>query len=98
MGKTTLLRHMAAYDIEGFPRHHRVMHVRQEIKASEKTVIQVCLLVCLFGRGGEGGAVVGFSCFFLSGVVGCSRGGLVARGGYEGRGGGGLWLGRMVLK
>lgn len=47
VGKTTLLRHMAAYDIEGFPRHHRVMHVRQEIKPSEKTVIQV----------GEGGAV-----------------------------------------
>lgn len=41
VGKTTLLRHMAAYDIEGFPRHHRVMHVRQEIKPSEKTVIQV---------------------------------------------------------
>eukprot|EP00752_Nemacystus_decipiens_P014231 g12659.t1 len=41
VGKTTLLRHMAAYDIEGFPRHHRVMHVRQEIKPSEKSVIQV---------------------------------------------------------
>lgn len=41
VGKTTLLRHMASYDIEGFPRHHRVMHVRQEIKPSEKTVIQV---------------------------------------------------------
>ncbi|CAN0584626.1 unnamed protein product, partial [Laminaria digitata] len=40
VGKTTLLRHMAAYDIEGFPRHHRVMHVRQEIKPSAKTVIQ----------------------------------------------------------
>ncbi|CAM9838240.1 unnamed protein product [Ascophyllum nodosum] len=43
VGKTTLLRHMASYDIEGFPRHHRVMHVRQEIKASEKTVIQVVI-------------------------------------------------------
>lgn len=41
VGKTTLLRHMAAYDIEGFPRHHRVMHVRQEIKPSEKSVLQV---------------------------------------------------------
>lgn len=90
MGKTTLLRHMAAYDIEGFPRHHRVMHVRQEIKASEKTVIQVCLFVW----DGGGHAVVGFYGFFLlSGVAGCSLGGLVARGGYEGRGGGGYSFG-----
>ncbi|CAM9133659.1 unnamed protein product, partial [Choristocarpus tenellus] len=43
IGKTTLLRHMAAYNIEGFPRHHRVMHVRQEIKPSERTVLQVTL-------------------------------------------------------
>jgi ATP-binding cassette subfamily F protein 3 len=30
-----------AYDIEGFPRHHRVLHVRQEIKPSERSVLDV---------------------------------------------------------
>jgi len=35
IGKTTLLRHMASFDIEGFPRHHRILHVKQ-----------VCLLAC----------------------------------------------------
>lgn len=29
IGKTTLLRHMATFDIEGFPRHHRILHVKQ---------------------------------------------------------------------
>jgi ATP-binding cassette subfamily F protein 3 len=29
IGKTTLLRHMASFDIEGFPRHHRILHVKQ---------------------------------------------------------------------
>lgn len=31
VGKTTLLRHMASFDIEGFPRHHRILHVKQVI-------------------------------------------------------------------
>ncbi len=35
VGKTTLLLRMASYDIMGFPRHHRVLHVKQEIKASQ---------------------------------------------------------------
>ena len=30
VGKTTLLRAIASMQIEGFPRHHRVLHVRQE--------------------------------------------------------------------
>lgn len=50
VGKTTLLRHMAAYDIEGFPRHHRVMHVRQEIKPSDKHVLQVLYCMYVFFR------------------------------------------------
>ena len=29
IGKTTLLKHIANYEIEGFPRHHRVLHVKQ---------------------------------------------------------------------
>jgi ATP-binding cassette subfamily F protein 3 len=29
VGKTTLLKHMANFEIEGFPRHHRVLHVKQ---------------------------------------------------------------------
>jgi len=43
IGKTTLLKHMATFDIEGFPRHHRVLHVKQEVKASEESVLQVVL-------------------------------------------------------
>jgi ATP-binding cassette subfamily F protein 3 len=31
---------MATYDIEGFPRHHRVLHVKQEIKASQRSVLE----------------------------------------------------------
>ena len=31
VGKTTLLRHMAAFDLPKFPRHLRVLHVRQEV-------------------------------------------------------------------
>jgi ATP-binding cassette subfamily F protein 3 len=43
VGKTTLLKHMANFDIEGFPRHHRVLHVKQEVKASSLSVLQVVL-------------------------------------------------------
>ena len=43
VGKTTLLKHMAAFDIEGFPRHHRVLHVKQEVKSSDMSVLQVVL-------------------------------------------------------
>ena len=43
VGKTTLLRHMASFDIEGFPRHHRVLHVKQEVRASERSVLEVVL-------------------------------------------------------
>ena len=34
MGKTTLLKAIAAFEIEGMPRHHRILHVRQEIRAA----------------------------------------------------------------
>jgi hypothetical protein len=34
---------MASFDIEGFPRHHRVLHVKQEVQASEDSVLQVRL-------------------------------------------------------
>jgi ATP-binding cassette subfamily F protein 3 len=43
VGKTTLLRHMANFDIEGFPKHHRILHVKQEVKSSEMTVLDVVL-------------------------------------------------------
>ena len=43
IGKTTLLKAMAAWEIEGFPRHHRVLHVRQEVRGSERTVLQTVL-------------------------------------------------------
>mmetsp|Transcript_27791 Transcript_27791/g.40978 ORF Transcript_27791/g.40978 Transcript_27791/m.40978 type:complete len:798 (+) Transcript_27791:103-2496(+) len=34
VGKTTLLKAIASMEIEGFPRHHRVLHVRQEVKSA----------------------------------------------------------------
>ena len=43
IGKTTLLKHMALFDIEGFPTHHRVLHVKQEVTASSQSVLEVVL-------------------------------------------------------
>jgi len=43
IGKTTLLSHMASFDIEGFPTHHRVLHVKQEVYSSGKSVLQAVL-------------------------------------------------------
>lgn len=45
IGKTTLLKAIASMEIEGFPRHHRVLHVRQEIKAAgtDMSVLQSVL-------------------------------------------------------
>ena len=34
---------MANFDIEGFPTHHRVLHVKQEVHATSKSVIE-CVL------------------------------------------------------
>lgn len=34
IGKTTLLKAIASMEIPDFPRHHRVLHVRQEIRAA----------------------------------------------------------------
>ena len=33
-GKTTLLKAIAAFEVEKMPRHHRILHVRQEIRAA----------------------------------------------------------------
>jgi len=45
IGKTTLLKAIARMEIEGFPRHHRVLHVRQEVKSAggDITVLQAVL-------------------------------------------------------
>jgi len=45
IGKTTLLKAVAAMEIPGFPRHHRVLHVRQEMSAAggDITVLQAVL-------------------------------------------------------
>ncbi|KAL7552334.1 hypothetical protein ACHAWF_015561 [Thalassiosira exigua] len=34
VGKTTLLKAIAAFEVEKMPRHHRILHVRQEIRAA----------------------------------------------------------------
>lgn len=43
VGKTTLLKKMANFSIDGFPKHHRVLHVKQEVAASEATVLEAVL-------------------------------------------------------
>ncbi|GMH74920.1 hypothetical protein TL16_g06595, partial [Triparma laevis f. inornata] len=43
IGKTTLLKAIAAFEVEGFPRHHRVLHVRQEIKGGDNSVLNTVL-------------------------------------------------------
>lgn len=43
MGKTTLLRHIANYEIPGFPTFLRVVHVEQEVEPSEHTVVESVL-------------------------------------------------------
>ena len=43
VGKTTLLRHMAAFDIPGFPKHHRILHVKQEVHSNEVSVLNTVL-------------------------------------------------------
>ena len=45
VGKTTLLKAIASMEIEGFPKHHRVLHVRQEVKSagSDVSVLQAVI-------------------------------------------------------
>ena len=45
VGKTTLLKAIAAFEVENMPRHHRILHVRQEIRASggDISVIQAVM-------------------------------------------------------
>jgi ATP-binding cassette, subfamily F, member 3 len=63
VGKTTLLKHMANFDIEGFPTHHRVLHVKQEVKTSEDTgCVNSFLLISAFS-----------SQPFLSSAAGCVK-------------------------
>ena len=40
VGKTTLLRAIARYEVPHFPTHLRVLHVEQEIRASDSTALQ----------------------------------------------------------
>lgn len=43
IGKSTLIKHMARYAIEGFPRHLRITHVSQEIPGDDTTVLNYVL-------------------------------------------------------
>ena len=45
IGKTTLLKAIASLEIEDMPRHHRILHVRQEVKAAgtDMSVLQSVL-------------------------------------------------------
>lgn len=42
-GKTTLLRRISRYDIPGFPKHVRVMHIEQEISGDDRSVLETVL-------------------------------------------------------
>eukprot|EP00053_Salpingoeca_punica_P015484 m.142854 g.142854 ORF g.142854 m.142854 type:complete len:778 (+) comp16723_c0_seq1:702-3035(+) len=43
VGKTTLLRNIAWYQIEGFPSYLRVLHVEQEARGSDMTAVEYVL-------------------------------------------------------
>ena len=43
VGKTTLLKAMARFDLNDFPTHLRVLHVRQEVAPSDKSVVEVVM-------------------------------------------------------
>mmetsp|Transcript_21095 Transcript_21095/g.42235 ORF Transcript_21095/g.42235 Transcript_21095/m.42235 type:complete len:755 (+) Transcript_21095:293-2557(+) len=43
VGKTTLLKAIAAMEVEGFPQHLRVLHVRQEVRGSDRSVLATVL-------------------------------------------------------
>ena len=43
VGKTTLLKAIAAFEVDGMPRHHRILHVRQEIKGTDNSVLDTVL-------------------------------------------------------
>ena len=43
IGKTTLLRHLATYAIDGMPRHLKILHVEQEVSGSDEPVLQAVL-------------------------------------------------------
>ncbi|MES1912724.1 MAG: hypothetical protein MHM6MM_004950, partial [Cercozoa sp. M6MM] len=42
-GKSTLLRMMSRYDLDGFPKHVRVLHVEQEIHGDDMPVLEFVL-------------------------------------------------------
>lgn len=43
IGKTTLLKAIAAQEIEGFPKHLRCLHVSQEVGSTEKSVVEAVM-------------------------------------------------------
>ena len=45
VGKTTLLKAIASFEVENMPRHHRILHVRQEIRSAggELSVIRAVM-------------------------------------------------------
>merc|ERR1719330_1770748 len=42
-GKTTLLREIESYQIEGFPKHIKILHVKQHQGVDERSVLQAVL-------------------------------------------------------
>eukprot|EP00753_Platysulcus_tardus_P017914 PLAT6634.1.p1 GENE.PLAT6634.1~~PLAT6634.1.p1 ORF type:complete len:721 (+),score=296.03 PLAT6634.1:212-2164(+) len=43
IGKSTLLRALAARELDGCPKHLRILHVEQEVRGSERSVLQTVL-------------------------------------------------------
>jgi len=43
IGKTTLLKRIAQYQVPGFPEHLKILHVKQEVKGTDATVLETVL-------------------------------------------------------
>jgi ATP-binding cassette subfamily F protein 3 len=43
IGKTTFLKHLAAHAFPGIPAHLQILHIEQEVEASEESVLNVVL-------------------------------------------------------
>lgn len=43
IGKTTLLKRIAQYQVPGFPIHLKILHVKQEVRGTDATVLQMVL-------------------------------------------------------
>ena len=70
VGKTTLLKAIAAFEVENMPLHHRILHVRQEIRAAggDISVLQAVMSADIERNTGEFQILI-TSEYFVKGTV-----------------------------